>query len=293
MQGCITRSKTRAGEVEYYDPNGDPITATQELNRIKRIAVPPAYRNVCISPIKSSRIQATAYDKRGRKQYRYSPTHKRDATREKFRRMVSFGKALPAIRRDIRSLLEGTIMDRRKGLAMALVDRCRFRPGASGYVKRNGTHGAATVRSDHVTMMAAGARVSFNGKRNITNSCMIKDGKLVRELSLLRQHQNLANPKDMNNILPAGLFVKDMRTWGANVEFVKAFIAKPDAPIRKYLKQVSTVLHNTPSVCKSSYIMPELLKFCKSNKLPPSRIRYVKGLSRHESILMNILKHIK
>lgn len=278
-----------------------PVRSRGVVARLRRVRVPPAYTDVCYSADPAAALQATGTDERGRRQYVYSRAHREAAAASKFARMARFGRALPDIRRAVRRMLAADEPRlRRRGLALALVDRCRLRPGAPEYVRANGTHGAATLRRRHVRVTGGGQglRIAFRGKRRIRNECVIpRDAGLVAAArSLLRADEGLASPRDLNAALPDGMFVKDIRTWGANVEFLKAALARPGAATRELVADTARKLHNTPRVCRRSYVLPALLAWASETRgvagrgLPSRAEPLTPGLSSNESRLLRFLE---
>lgn len=289
MRGCIRRT----GKHSYAGADGRPVTDRQTLERLGRIRVPRSYRRACYNPDAAARLQATAYDSTGKRQYIYSRAHRDRAAREKFARVRRFGEALPAIRRDVAAMLRSPVLtNRRRGLALALVDRCRLRPGAPEYVQKNGTHGAATLRTGHVHVRGGGVQVAFRGKKRVMNRCLVNDrlvAKVAAGAGLLREDVGLASPRDLNKALPPGLFVKDIRTWGANVEFLKAALDNRHLPAHRLIRIVAAKLHNTPRVCRQHYVLPALYKWADGARGLPDPPA-VRGLTANEARLLAFLK---
>ena len=90
----ISRVKARGKTFRYVLPNGKALTDTDEIARIRSLAIPPAYTDVWIAPIRNAHVQATGRDARGRKQYRYHKRWREVRDENKFGRMLAFAKAL-------------------------------------------------------------------------------------------------------------------------------------------------------------------------------------------------------
>ena len=150
-QPGITRRR-RGRHFSYVYPDGSAIKDVREVQRIRALAIPPAYTNVWIAPSANGHIQATARDARGRKQYRYHKRWREVRDEAKYHRLVAFGATLPAIRKAVANDLNGEGLSRRKVLAaiVAIMDSTGVRVGNEEYVKENGSFGLTTLRSRHV-----------------------------------------------------------------------------------------------------------------------------------------------
>ena len=282
----ITREGKGDGFV-YRDAAGKPVQDEAALERIRALAIPPAYTDVWICPQANGHIQATGRDARGRKQYRYHPRWRetRDAT--KYEHMAEFAAALPAIRARVAADLRRKGLAREKVLAtiVRLLETTLIRVGNDDYAKENGSFGLTTLRNRHVAVKGETLRFAFKGKSGKTWKLGVQDrrvAKVVRECQDLPGQDLFAYPAedgtlhgvtsgDVNDYLRAisgrDITAKDFRTWAGTVmaalalrEF-EAFDTQAAAKrnIRAAIERVSSRLGNTPTVCRKCYVHPDLL----------------------------------
>jgi DNA topoisomerase I len=284
----ITRRKRGKG-FEYLDIDGRRITEPEVLERIRELAIPPAWQDVWICPWPTGHIQATGVDAAGRKQYRYHDRWRERRDREKFDSMVEFARALPKLRRRVaRDLeLDGLPPERVLACATRLLDRGFFRIGSESYADENDTYGMATMRKRHVNV--DGDEVTFDyeakgGKRRIQAIGDPAAAAVVRELKKRRgggqellafkeggRWVDVKSP-DINGyvkeVTGGDFTAKDFRTWSATVLAAVALaVAGPVATRSKTarhraktraVKEVARYLGNTPAVCRASYIDPRV-----------------------------------
>ena len=281
-------SRVRRGDTfAYIGPDGNEITDDDEIARIRKLAIPPAYENVWICPDPRGHVQATGRDARHRKQYRYHPEWRRVRDGEKFARMIQFGEALPRLRRKVtRDLaLSGLPRDKVVAIVVGLLDATRVRIGNEAYARENASFGLTTLRNRHAKFVRAGRLIlQFRGKGGAQTVVQIDDRRLVR---LVRKCQQLPGQSlfqfvddagarraltsdQVNDYLRASMgadfTAKDFRTWGATLRAigVMARTTLPDPPtdreckrcIVAAVKMVADELRNTPAVCRKSYINP-------------------------------------
>jgi DNA topoisomerase-1 len=272
---------------EYRDESGLLIRDPGTLDRIRALAVPPAWRDVWICPDPMGHLQATGFDVAGRKQYRYHDRWRTRRDREKFDRMLEFAARLPALRRhavrllDTAGLTEGRVL----ACAVRLLDLGFFRIGTETYADANDTFGLATMRKSHVRIGRAG-EVEFDyptkgGTRRVQSVVDPAVYRAVRELKerrsggreLLGYEQDGAwmdvTSEAINDFLRArtgGPFTaKDFRTWNATV-LAALSLAASQARTRtararaksQAVRDVAHYLGNTPAVCRASYIDPRV-----------------------------------
>jgi DNA topoisomerase IB len=254
---------------------------------IDSLAVPPAYENVWICLSARGHLQATGYDARGRKQYRYHPQWREVRDSAKFDRMVAFGEALPRLRRRLNRDLALQGLPREKVLAavVTLLDTTRARIGNVEYARENKSFGLTTLRNRHVTFAADGRAVlHFRGKSGIQHELRIDDRRIARIVQhcqdLPGQHlfQYVADDGSrcavdsgqVNDYLREAMgddfTAKDFRTWGATLRALLLLRRIPRDPeasetalkrtIAGVVKEVAAELRNTPAVCRKSYINP-------------------------------------
>src|SRR2546421_12814684 len=286
-QPGYTRKK-KGDDFEYFDTDGKRIRDETRLLRIKRLAIPPAYRNVWICPSPNGHIQATARDARGRKQYRYHERWREGRDENKYERMVVFGKALPKIRRRVNRDLKRRGLPREKVLAtvVQLLERTFIRIGNEEYMKENKSFGLTTIRHHHVDGTAAKLKFRFRGKGGKKHEVDVSDRRLAK---IIRQLQDLpgqeifqyvedegevrdVTSQDVNDYLREitgeEFSAKDFRTWAGTVlaslalQHQEPFETKKQAKtnLKAAIHAVAQVLGNTPAVCRKCYVHPALLE---------------------------------
>jgi DNA topoisomerase IB len=318
-------SRRRAGRKRflYFDPDRARIRDASIIERIERLAIPPAYEDVWICANPRGHLQATGRDARGRKQYRYHPKWRATRDAGKFVRLVRFGERLPHLRRVLRRDLAEPGLPESKVLAVvvSLLAETGIRVGNEEYAKSNGSYGLTTLRARHVTFLREGRAVlRFRGKSGQEHEARIDNARLVR---ILRRVQQLPGQMLFQYVDDAGerkavdsglvndylrdamgeeFTAKDFRTWagtlGAIAELSRtALPAKPSerafaSSIAAVVKQVATRLRNTPAVCRSSYIDPAVFDAWRSGRLnrlvPPESVNAPRKL---EAIALKLLRN--
>ena len=307
----------------YFDPQGQLLKDEEQLRRIAALAIPPAYREVWISPDSRGHIQATGRDARGRKQYRYHLKWRAIRDETKFSRMVEFSEVLPALRSRIEKGLGLDGLPREKVLAavVRLLERTSIRVGNEEYARANKSFGLTTLKNRHVEIKGATIRFEFRGKSGKVHSCDVNDRRLARIVQRCQaipgqelfqylddtgQRQPI-NSEDVNNYIreiTGGEFTaKDFRTWTGTLLAAAALRdigTARDAREAKshYLKAVDRValqLNNTRAVCRKYYVHPALFEAYSEGTLLDSYERELKrarakGLDREEAAVLAILR---
>lgn len=288
----------------YLDPAGAPITDADEIARLNRIALPPAYREAWFSPDPEARILATGVDARGRRQYRYHPDFRAAREAEKFAGCAGFGHALPAIRARVEKDLARRGLSRERALAslVRLLDVTHMRVGNEAYARANKSFGASTLRRRHVRMARDGVALSFRAKSGKMCRMTVGDRGLVRFVKAMEhlpgQHlfqwlddAGNAHPvgsREVNDYLRAAcgadVTAKHFRTFAASVLALAWLRAAPGGGLKAMLLHVSAELHNTPAVARKSYIHPALVEIAAGRgTLDLPRVpRATRWLSRDE-----------
>jgi DNA topoisomerase IB len=285
----ITRRRRGRG-FEYLDEDGERIDDADVLERIRALAIPPAWEEVWICADPFGHIQATGIDARKRKQYRYHDRWRERRDREKFDAMVEFAGSLPKLRRRVEKDLRRRKLSRERVLAGAvrLLDRGFFRIGSEDYAAENETYGIATMRKRHVTV--DGQKVVFDyeakgGKRRVQVVVDRSVAGLIRTLKDRRGggHELLAyrngrawrdvRSTDINEYIKDAIgprhSAKDFRTWNATVLAAVVLAASArerdlstkggrNRAKRDAVREVARLLGNTPAVCRASYIDPRV-----------------------------------
>lgn len=299
----ITR-RLRGGHFQFFDAAGKRIIEKGEIDRIRALAIPPAYTNVWISPIANGHLQATGRDARGRKQYRYHKRWREVRDETKFDHIVAFGKALPAIRAKVEEHLNLPGLPREKVLAtvVQLLETTLIRVGNEEYAKENASYGLSTLESRHVRVDGSTLRFRFRGKSGVRHAIDLQDRRLARIVRACRDipGQELfqyvdddeachnIDSQDVNEyireIAGADFSAKDFRTWVGTVTCAVMLSDCPpfDSPadakknIVEAIKQVAGRLGNTAAVCRNSYVHPAILEDYLAGGTMP-RVRKARG----------------
>jgi DNA topoisomerase-1 len=314
----ITRRKAGHGW-GYYQPDGSRITDRDEIDRLNRIALPPAYGEAWFCPFANGHIQATGIDARGRKQYRYHPDFRAAQEADKYERTADFGRALPKLRAKVEADLAGRTLARETVIAavVRLLDLSRIRIGNESYAKTNKSFGATTLRNRHAKIAGPRLKLEYVGKSGKTQRLTIADRRLA---GIVRRTQDLpgqhlfeyldadgrphpvgsAEVNDYIREATGGDFTaKHFRTWGASLlafEHILATAKGGKLSLKPMLEAVAAALGNTPAISRKSYIHPALIELCRTDtagdlchlKLPRATAR----LSSHERALIGFLDEI-
>jgi len=284
------RKGSKAKNFQYIDAEGKRITDENHLERIKALVIPPAWKNVRISPSMSSNLQALGMDTKGRVQYLYSPQFRQKQERKKFQKIEKFGEYLPKLRHITNEhiALEGFPREKVLAVMMRLINSLYIRLGSSESVRHYKTYGITTLQNRHLEVKRGGKLVfSFVGKHHIEHRKVLVDRELaavMQDLKAIGGARKLFNylddagkpcpvkPRDVNDYLKQitapEFSAKDFRTWGgsllAALELAEIGAAEDKKELKdnicKAVKNVSEQLGNTPTVCRASYIHPAILK---------------------------------
>ena len=280
--------KAKGDNFEYFDADGKRIRDETRLLRIRRLAIPSAYKDVWICPAPNGHIQATGRDARGRKQYRYHERWREARDENKYDRMLVFGKALSKIRRRVKQDLALPGLPRNKVLAtvVQLLERTFIRVGNEEYARDNESFGLTTIRGRHVEVKAATLRFSFRGKGGVQHEVDVNDRRLA---GIIRKLQELpgqdlfqyvdeegkvrdVTSQDVNDYLREvtgeDFTAKDFRTWAGTVLTAIALNAQKKFETQKQAKSniktaisaVARILGNTPAICRKCYVHPAVLE---------------------------------
>lgn len=289
----------------YVDANGRPLRDPAQLERIRKLAIPPAYEQVWICGSARGHLQATGLDARGRKQYRYHPDWSVQRAGHKFERMLAFGRALPRIRARVeRDLPRGPAQPTRDAVLAAVVrllDTTFVRVGNAAYTKANGSYGLTTLKRRHAALESGTLTLRFKGKGGIQHDIRVGDRRVVQ---LVRRCQHLPGQalfhyldeageahcigsSDVNAYLAeaAGataddhFTAKDFRTWHGSARALElADALKPETPlpqaaarqqVNQLLADVAGRLGNTVAVCRKAYVHPGILVLAEERLTQP------------------------
>jgi DNA topoisomerase IB len=294
----------------YKEDDGTTIEDAETLERIRELAIPPAWKEVWICPYPNGHIQATGFDDAGRKQYRYHDFWRSKKDREKHEEMLDFARKLPDMREKVNAdlKLRGLVRDRVLACSVRLLDRGFFRVGTEQYSNSdNESYGLATLRKKHVSFARGHVIFDYKAKGSKPHRQELADPEVIKVLKPLAQRKGgglelLAyrdgrtgwrdvRSSDINAYLKAvmdGDFsAKDFRTWNATV-IAAVGLAQRDAEAAKsktarkrvanqVVRTVAGYLNNTPAVCKASYIDPRVFdRFDSGTTIRPALMREIK-----------------
>ena len=284
------RRGSKSKGFHYVDFDGRKITDEKYLERIKTLVIPPAWKHVRISPFMSSNLQAIGMDTTGRIQYLYHSAFSEKQQKKKFAKIEKFGEYLPKLRQATNEHLNLEGFPREKVLAvmMRLINSLYIRVGTEKSVKHYKTYGITTLQNRHLEIGKKGELVfNFVGKHHIKHRKILVDKELagvMNDLKNIGGAGKLFNyldennkprpikPRDINDYLKAAttpeFSAKDFRTWGgtllAALELAEIGKSEDEQILKKNIlkavKNVAEQLGNTPTVCRSSYIHPTILK---------------------------------
>jgi DNA topoisomerase I len=320
----ILRFKKGKGFTYLFE--GQTLKDRTVIKRIRKLAIPPAWTEVWICPLDNGHIQATGFDLRKRKQYRYHSLWAHVRSETKFHRLYEFGKVLPRLRSQLETDLQIRELNQEKVLAtvISLMERTYIRIGNSSYEKLYGSYGLTTLKGKHVSVNGANIRFTFRGKKGIQHEITLKNKKLARMVEqcrdipgkeLFQYYDEDGNRK----IIESGMVneyikkstgkdfsAKDFRTWAGSVHALETLHSMADTEseserkknIVAVLDSVSKKLGNSRAICKKYYVHPGLLRLYEENDIS----RYTKsldqvenqeesaGLTSSEKVLLKILK---
>ncbi len=282
------RRKKKRKEFEDLDARGRKVSDPDTLARIKRLAIPPAWTDVWISPREDGHLQATGRDARGRKQYRYHQRWRQVRDETKFHRMIGFGTALPLLRSRIERDLGLSGLPREKVLAavVRLLEVTLIRVGNTEYARQNGSFGLTTMRDQHVEVERGRLRFSFRGKAGIRHAIRVDDRRLAKIVKRCRDlpgqelFQYLGDDGErhgvgstevneyLRDVTGQDFTSKDFRTWAGTVLAARALSAYLDSATQgqarrnvvRAVEEVAARLGNTVSVCRRCYVHPAVIE---------------------------------
>ncbi len=325
MEPGIIRKK--AGKGFSYQFQQKVIREKSFISRIKKLSIPPAWTAVWICAKDNGHIQATGFDNKKIKQYRYHPLWTVLRNETKFHKMTEFAKALPALRLQLEKDLALKELCEKKVIAavIALMERTYIRIGNSSYEKMYGSYGLTTLHDKHVAITGTEIKFSFKGKKSIVHNISLRNKKLAaivkgcRDIpgkELFQYYDANGDKKSVDSgivnsyikTVTGSLFTaKDFRTWAGCLHFLLAcsssnkIAALPrKAPVNELLDEVSRQLGNTRLVCRKYYVHPGIIRMYEEDTLLPylnelddiEKDDNIAGLTRQEKILMKLLQKI-
>jgi DNA topoisomerase-1 len=320
------RRRRRGRGFQYLDAHGRTITDREERARIDALAVPPAWTDVWICPSPNGHLQATGRDARGRKQYRYHPRWRELRDEAKYDRMLAFAAALPRIRRRVDRDIARKALSKPRVVAtiVRLLDETGIRVGNDEYARENGSFGLTTMRKRHAEVEGSSVAFRFRGKSGKTTDVDVTDPRVARVLrrceGLPGQHlfqyvDEDGEPVDVDSddvnaylreVAGGDFTAKDFRTWTGTVLAAWALEELGEAgsqtqATRQVVRAVESVakeLGNTPAVCRSAYIHPQVIETHLEGNLAQLLGREadrrvaqgMRGLTAHEAAVLALLR---
>lgn len=301
------------------------VTDKNELERIKKLAIPPAWSKVWVCINANGHIQATGYDARERKQYRYHALWNVLRNETKFHKLLEFGKVLPALRLQVEKDLSLKELSDRKVIALviSLMERTYIRIGNASYEKMNGSHGITTLHDKHVNIEGDKISFSFKGKKSIHHDITLKNRKLAKAVQqcrdipgkeLFQYYSKYNQRKSIDSGMVNGYIqqatgvvftAKDFRTWAGCLHVLMAFknmeLPANETTLKKNINEaldyVSSHLGNTRLVCKKYYVHPGIIQLYQDSKLD-TYLRQLNNieigdnitwLTKEENVLLKLL----
>ena len=326
------RRRPRGKGFSYRSDNGKTVSSLVERERLTKLAIPPAYRDVWICPSPQGHLQATGRDARGRKQYLYHPDWRAARDETKFERMVAFGSALPRVRAAVKRDLAqpagataGTISQPAVVAALVrLLDTTMVRVGNDEYARTNKSYGLTTLRKRHAVLYGDQLRLKFRGKSGVEHVVTLKDKRVAR---IVQRCQTLPGQElfkylddakqlrsvgsaEVNDYLRAAsggdFTAKDFRTWHGSATALALFMQLAEAAQKamtatvanQLIAEVAHLLGNTAAVCRKSYIHPEVLALLLNTRpvstaLKAAQLKRKTGLTVGESAFLSFLRGLR
>src|SRR5712691_1356096 len=320
------RREGSRGRCRYFDARGNRITDADQLARIRSLVIPPAWRDVWISPSPTAKLQATGVDKAGRRQYLYHADFRAQQERAKFDRLTLFAERLPDLRTAMSEHMDRETLDyeRVSAVALRLVNRAWFRVGTERYAKQSRTFGIATLSKRHVRVRGNRVAFEFRAKHKVVVRTALVDAEIadaIKELLALPGGRRLfryinegtlttLTGKRLNDYVRVHLgdefTAKDFRTWGGTLTAAIAFAERGPVEtateqkrvVAAVMRRVGEQLGNTPAVARASYVSPAVVdQYLEGRTLDDFRPRHLRvvgardtGLDFEEQSLLSLLR---
>lgn len=318
-------SRLKKGHKFVYFLEKKKVEDPALLNRIKRLVIPPAWTKVWICRLENGHLQATGFDAKKRKQYKYHSLWSSLRNHTKFYRLHDLGKVIPSIRRQLEKDLSAKGLSLNKVLAavVCLMEKTSIRVGNSLYEKLYGSFGLTTLKDKHVRIKGSSIQFLFKGKKGISHNIRITSKRLANIVKQCRDipgkelfqyidgngERRRIDSGMVNNYLKSicgnDFTAKDLRTWTGTVQALAAFKDMDHSETgRGTQRNIVTVLDcvarhlgNTRTICKKYYVHPVLIDLYENGRLHKyiaelnkTEKREKKGLVTEERVLMKILK---
>jgi DNA topoisomerase I len=310
----------------YLDSRGQRIADPTKLARIEALVIPPAWKDVWISPRPNAKLQATGVDSAGRRQYLYHPEYRARQEQAKYDKLIRFAERLPDLRASMAEHMEKDPLDRERvsAVAVRLINLGWFRVGSERYVRESRTYGITTLNKSHVSVRGRRIVFRFRGKHRAAVRTQIVDSELaaaIKELRALRGGRRLFRYEwegDLYNLTSKRLndyiriymgeefTAKDFRTWGGTLLAALAFAergvveteAEQKRAVAAVMRNVAERLGNTPAVTRASYVSPAVVEqYLDGRTVDDFRPRHLRvvgardiGLDLEEQALLSLLR---
>lgn len=311
----------------FYLDGNKRLTDKVQLERIKRLVLPPAWENVWICKRPNGHLQATGFDKLKRKQYRYHSLWMAIRNQTKFYRLREFGEKLPLVREKLEKdlSLQGYPLNKVLAAMVSLLERINIRVGNASYERLYGSFGLTTLKDHHVEVNGSSLKLMFRGKKGVNHSITLKSRKLARIIQgckdipgkeLFAYYDENGEIKTIDSgmvneyirsISGSDFTAKDFRTWAGSIHALMAFkevgkfetVAEMNKKIPAALDIVAKQLGNTRTVCKKYYVHPVIINLYQDSKLDRylkelellENVRDAAGYVAEERILLKILRN--
>ena len=320
------RRRGRKGRFRYYDSRENRITDPAKLERIERLVIPPAWRDVWISPRPNAKLQATGLDAAGRRQYLYHPEYRARQEQLKYDKLIRFAERLPTLREAMSEhmALDPLERERVSAIAVRLINLGWFRVGSERYARTSRTYGITTLTKRHVEVRGSRIVFRFRGKHKVWVRTQLADAELaaaVRDLLAVPGRGRLFRYEwndDVYNLTATRLneyvreFLgeeftgKDFRTWGgtliAAIAFAERGIPQSETEAKRsiaaVMRHVGERLGNTPAVARASYVSPAVIEqYLDGRTIDDFRPRHLRvvgardiSLDPEEQALLSLLR---
>jgi DNA topoisomerase-1 len=313
-------------QFRYLDSRGNRIGDPAKLARIESLVIPPAWKDVWISPRASAKLQATGIDSAGRRQYLYHPEYRAQQEQAKYDRLIRFAESLPDLRAAMAEHMEHDPRDRERvsAVAVRVINLGWFRVGSERYVRESRTYGITTLNKSHASVRGSRIVFRFRGKHRALVRTQIVDTELaaaIKDLLALPGGRRLFRYEwegDIYNLTSKRLndyiriymgeefTAKDFRTWGgtllAAVDFAQRGVVETQTEQKRavaaVMRNVAERLGNTPAVTRASYVSPAVVEqYLDGRTIDDFRPRHLRvvgardiGLDLEEQALLSLLR---
>jgi DNA topoisomerase-1 len=324
--GGWRRRGSKGRGFRFYDSRGNEITDEAKVARIDALRIPPAWRDVWISPSAKAKLQATGYDAAGRRQYLYHPDYRAAQDQAKYDKLIRFAEHLPQLREKMAEHMDHDVVDRERvsAIALRLIDAGWFRPGSERYARESKTYGVTTLNKSHVTVRGKRVGLAFRGKHRIWVRTTLVDAELaaaIRDLLALPGGRRLfryewegdfyaLTSKRLNDYIEIYMgpefTAKDFRTWGGTMLAAIGLAERGPSEsqtrakrcVAAVMRQVAERLGNTPAVCRASYVSPAVVdQYMDGRTIEDFRPRHLRvvgardiGLNPEEQATLSLLR---